>query len=81
MAGLTSSTFLIPESNNNNNPLKAKNFGKKDIIDKLEIDDKIYRSIYLALRSEIDELGLLKKILNILNQKDQFRKTFTKLEI
>ncbi len=67
MVGLISSTPLISESNNNNNPLKAKNFGKKDIMGKLEIDDKIYRFIYLVFGSEMDEFGLLGKILNILN--------------
>ncbi len=43
-----------------------KNFSKKDIIDKLEIDNKIYRFIYLAFGNEMDELGLLGKTLNIL---------------
>ena len=81
MAGLISLIPLTSEFNNNNNPLKAKNFGKKNIINKLEIDDKIYRFIYLALGSEMDEFGLLGKTLNTLNQKDQFRKTLTKLEI
>ena len=67
MVGLISLTPLIPESNNNNNLLKAKNFGKKDIISKLEIDDKIYRFIYLVFGSEMNEFGLLGKILNMLN--------------
>ena len=67
MIGLISLTPLIPEPNNNNNPLKAKNFGKKDIIGKLEINNKTYRSIYLAFRNKMNELGLLKKTLNTLN--------------
>ncbi len=67
MAGLISLISSTSESNNNNNPLKAKNFGKKDIIGKLEINNKTYRSIYLAFRNKMNELGLLKKTLNTLN--------------
>jgi len=66
IVGLSSSISPTPECNNNNNPLKMKNFSKKDIIDKLEIDNKIYRFIYLAFGNEMDELGLLGKTLNIL---------------
>ncbi len=67
MVGLISLISLISESNNNNNVLKVKNFGKKDIINKLKIGNKIYRFIYLIFGSEMDELGLLRKILNTLN--------------
>jgi len=67
MVGLISLISLISESNNNNNALKVKNFGKKDIINKLKIGNKIYRFIYLIFGSEMDELGLLRKILNTLN--------------
>lgn len=60
--------------------LHDRNFGKGDILTRLNINNETYRAIYSALENEMSESKLLGSNLNTLNQKERLRQALMNLE-